>query len=422
MATYITAFQSLATALEREPDVVLLGFHTFAPLSDADLDDLAARHRCVLSPAIRQFYKESNGLQLRWIFKHNPQYQAQQHPPHQNNRPPVPWTYASEHYRAEDGCIFLLPLDELLATALPPVWTDAPLALQGKTYTPLEFYGALRPLDLFSAYDSMALLLREHAAPLVLLCEEQGEWTQHAHPIAFEQYLGFLYRSLGYCLRRRQWLTSPRLLELPACRPFWTLERLRLARRFPLADQPTLPNPSVATLAMQQKAAQQVPLAPEDWQLKLTAHAQFLAAGGVGGKWSIITVQGRTIGIYQSAHRSDGQQALLDGQRLERSIDLQGLYLPYSSWCGAYLKGLDWSDADLTGSLLIDAQLAGAIFAEANLENVDFSRSNLKGASFINANLAGADFEGCDLTGADFRGAVLTGSRFKGAILHQIIV
>lgn len=421
MANYVTAFQSLATALAREPDIVLLGFHTFAPLTDADLDDLAARHCCVLSPAIRQFYRETNGLQLRWIFKHNPQYQAAQHPPHQNNRPPVPWDYARTTYRAEDGCIFLLPLDELLATALPPVWTDAPLTLQGQHYTPLEFYGALRPLDSFSVYDSMAMLLREKAAPLVLLCEEQGEWTDATHPVSFEQYLSFLYRSLGYCLRRRQWLTLDGLLDISSCQSFWTLDRLRLARRFPLVDQPTLPNPQVATLSMQKKAAQQVPMAVEDWQAKVDAHLQFLEEGGIGGKWSIITLQGRTMGIYQSAHNGQGQQALLDCQRLEASIDVQGLYLPYSSWCGAYLKGLDGSDADLTGSLFIDAQLTGAIFAEANLENVDFSRSTLRGVSFVNANLTGADFEGCDLTRADFRGAILTGSRFKGANMHEVV-
>ena len=418
---YLTAFQAQARALAQEPEVVLLGFHTFAPLTAAALDALEARHQCTFCPALRQFYQQTNGLQLRWIFKNNPAYHPQQHPPHQSNRPPVAWDYATQAYRAEEGCLLLLPLEELLATALPPVWSDAPIQLGGKPYTPLEFYGALRPLDLFSAYDSMGLLLRGSEPPLVVLREEEGAWAAETAVLSFEQYLHFLHASLGHAVRRREWLGTLPLLDLPHCRAFWSISRMKLARRFPLADQPARPTPQVQTSAMQQKAAQQTPIASDAWQNLVAAHHTFLEAGGRGGQWSIVVLQGRTLGIYQSEHQGAGQQALLDLQRLDKGIDLQGLYLPYSSWCGASLKGRDWSDADLTGSLLVDAQLERAIFAEANLENVDFSRANLRGASFVNANLTGADFEGCDLTGADFRGAVLLGSRFKGAHLNRVL-
>ena len=151
------------------------------------------------------------------------------------------------------------------------------------------------------------------------------------------------------------------------------------------------------------------------------AHQDFLDSGGLGGKWQLIAIQGQALGVYKSKEYERGTQAILDMKKMDHSLELQELFLPYSSWCGVYAKAQDFSDVDLTGSLLTDANLESAIFAEANLENVDFSRSNLKKASFVNANLRGADFENCNLIGADFRGAILEGSQFRGAILKDIV-
>ncbi len=317
----------------------------------------------------------------------------------------------------------------MLRSFLPPNSQQPSIILEGKTYETVEFYTRLHTFDAFSYYVNVGILLREEQPPLLLLGDEEGTCFTDAVPITFEAYLAFLLASKGWKLRRREWLGAPQgyqqatIKELPAREQWqhaWSMEYLLLAQHFPLADQLPRLQPQIKTQKMQQRAVTEDPLSPTDWTAIVDAHQVFLKSGGTKGYWTRINMKGRALGIYQCPVACAGQQAVLDMQRLDKGLEFQELYLPYSSWCGVYAKGQDWSDANLTNSLLTDAQLAQAIFSETNLENVDFSRSNLRGASFMNANLTGVDFENCDLTDADFRGSKRSGTCFRGAILKNI--
>lgn len=427
---YLEAFKRLAKAIEQHAAAVLLGYHSFAPLSLTEIQALEVRYKCQLDDSIRQFYQQSNGLQLRWMLKNNPAYQSGRYPAHKKGMAPKPWNYAIQTHRPEGGSIFLLPLEELLRSCLLPNAQQQQITIEQHSYDTIDFYTRLRTLDVFSYYLSMGLLLREHQEPLLLLGDEEGSCFTDAVPITFEAYLEFLLASKGWSLRRKEWLGfaqgyQQKTIQSLPCRTrwqkAWSMEYLLLAQHFPLADHLPRQHCQVKTQKMQQKAAAQEPLMTEEWREIVAAHQLFLESGGTKGKWKRIAVKGRAMGIYQCPIACKGQQAIIDMQRLDKKLQFQELHLPYSSWCGVYAKGQDWSDANLIGSLMTDAQLNQAIFAEANLENVDFSRSNLKGASFMNANLTGADFENCDLTGADFRGSKRTGTCFKGAILKNIL-
>lgn len=426
---YLEAFQRLAKAIDQHSAAVLLGYHTFAPLSLTAIQALEAQYKCQLDEPMRLFYQQTNGLQLRWMLRSNAAYDPVRYPEHEEGRPPKPWDYATQAHRPEEGSIFLLPLEDLLRSFLPPNSQQQEVVIEGRAYDPIDFYTRLRTLDAFSYYLRMGLLFREGQGPLLLLGDEEGTCFTDAVPITFEAYLAFLLASKGWSLRRKEWLglaqgyqqkTIAALPPRAAWQEAWSMEYLLLAQQFPLADQLPQAQPQVKTKKMQQRAVGQIPITTADWTTIVEGHHLFLETGGTQGQWKIIAVQGRAMGVYQCPVACEGQQAVLDMQRLDKGLEFQELYLPYSSWCGVYAKGQDWSDANLTGSLMTDAKLEQAIFAETNLENVDFSRSNLRGASFMNANLTGVDFENCDLTGADFRGSKRTGACFRGALLKNI--
>lgn len=427
---YLEAFERLKQAIQQHPAAILLGYHAFAPLSTADIQALEEKYKCQLDEPMRQFYQQSNGLQLHWMLADNPTYTPTLYPTHQEGLAPKPWDYATQSHQPEEGSIFILPLEEMLRSFLPPNPQQPTLVIEQQSYEMVDFYSRLKVLDAFSYYLNMGVLFREGKEPLLLLGDEEGTCFTDAVPITFEAYLAFLLASKGLVLRRKEWLGQPQGYQQTTLRGLppravwqeaWSMEYLLLAQQFPLADQLPQAQPAVKTKKMQQKAiAQSIP-SKEEWEELVAAHQLFLETGGTEGKWSLINMQGRAMGIYQCPVACEGKQAVLDLQRLDKGLELQELYLPYSSWCGVYAKGQDWSDANLTGSLMTDAQLEQGIFAETNLENVDFSRSNLRGASFMNANLVGADFENCDLTGADFRGSKRTGASFRGAVLKNIL-
>ncbi|BDS13934.1 pentapeptide repeat-containing protein [Aureispira anguillae] len=425
---YIEAFNNLAKELARHSKVELLGYHTFSPLHLQEIEALEAKYNCQLDEAIRTFYTQTNGLQMRWMLKSNPYYQTTKYPPFHRSTAPVAWDYVTDDFEKEDGCVFLLPLEEVLRKVVSPNVEQQDVIIDKKKYSPIDFYAGIRSFDCFSYYCNMALFLRKGQAPLVFLGDEMGTCYLDSRPTNFATYLDFVLASKAVCARRKTFFGQPKgyqeaLLEfLPTkLQQHWTLERLVLSQEFALADRLGSSTRHIKSLKMQEKAYHSPVFTREALDETIRAHHEFLNAGGLGGHWQLITIQGRTLGIYKSGAISKGKQAILDMRRIDSEIELQEIYLPYSSWCGVYAKNQDFSDANLIGSLLTDANLERAIFAEATLENVDFSRSNLKGASFMNANLRGADFENCNLTGADFRGAVLTGSQFRGAILKDVL-
>lgn len=424
---YIEAFNNLAKELARHSKIELLGYHTFAPLKEQALEALETKYNCQLDETIRRFYTQTNGLQLRWMFKNNPAYHSDKYPPFHRSIAPVGWNYTEESFEKEDGCVLILPLEAVLRNIVSPNVCQEDILLGNKTYSTVDFHTCIRPFDNFSYYCNMSLFLQKGKSPLVLLGDEVGTCFKDSRWTTFGTYLDFILASKAFGRRRKAFFGATEgykqaLIESlpPKIQPYWSLDRLVLTQRFPLADQAPRPT-SIKTRKMQEKAYYEGRLSAEELAQMVTAHQDFLNSGGLGGQWKLIAIRGQALGIYKGNEYERGTQAILDMKKMDHSLELQELFLPYSSWCGVYAKAQDFSDVDLTGSLFTDANLEYTIFAEANLENVDFSRSNLKRASFVNSNLRGADFENCNLMGADFRGAVLDGSQFRGAVLKGVI-
>lgn len=426
---YIKAFQALAKELHKNTAIELLGYHTFRGLSASAIELLEQQYHCQLDDTIRRFYQQSNGLQLRWIFKNNPHYTPKKFPPFQAQSAPVPWNYMTDNFEQEDGCILLLPLEQVLKQSIPPDFSHKAIVINQKSYTPIDFYAQIRAFDAFSYYCKMGLMLQTNEAPLVFLGDEQGTCFTDSRTTTFATYLDFLIASKGLCQRRSDFFRlsegfkAPIIIAIPTqLTSRWTLKQLELAQHFPLADHMGSVTKHVETHKMQLKAYNNIPLSSTDMNKIIEKHHQFLNTGGEGGAWQVLIVGGRTFGMYKNKLHDKGQQATLDLQHINAGINTQSLNLPYASWCGCYAKGQNFSKAILTGSLMTDAQLEKTDFSDAILKNVDFSRANLSHANFSNADLRGADFENCILTQANFKGALLDGSQFKGALFNGVIV
>lgn len=433
ISNYIEAFNNLAKELADEPKIALLGYHTFAGLTPAAIQKLEEQYNCQLDETIHAFYSQTNGLQLRWMLRSNPHYNAQKYPDFQPNTAPVDWNYASDSFEKEDACLMIFPLEMLLRQLVPPDVSQREIYLNKKIYNAIDFYANIRPFDAFSYYCKMALFLRTGQTPVVLMGDEQGTCFTDSRWTNFETYLDFVITSKAICSRRKEFWGFPQGHK--ECGVFkisdqhrerWTLEMLFLAQKFPLADQIGNISKHLQTAKMQERAKEQKTINLKDFEKYAASHQQFLDSLELDkkphkGEWSIVVFGGRSLAVYESKQSTNGQQLIMDMTRLDKSKwTLEGWYLPYTSWCGMYAPEQNFSKADLSHSVLIDANLEQAVFDEANLEKTDFSRSNLRGASFVNANLQGADFENCDLTGANFRGAILVGSQFKGAVLRDV--
>ena len=428
--SYLARFHQLANELEKHPKVRLLGYFTFPSVSDETLNKIEQDLGAALDERIKAFYKASNGLQLRWIFENNEEFNEAVHQPATR---PSDWQYASDAFRAEDGVIAILPLEKVFAKQTMELdLSDAreKLDFLGQQLSLADFYQRIKPIDAFSFYCNMAFYLDGTAYPPVLMGDEQGSNFTDSRLTDFHSYLEFLLATKGLCRKRKTFYGQYQGYKQPALltdESFWaqskdrfSLDGLVFEEQFPLANQPGAATTGINTKGMQDKAFNAAPVTAAELEQMLREHAEFLVSGGAGGSWQTLMIGGMVIGGYKGGNNSRGKQAIFDMKLFPQELDMQELQLPYSSWCGAWLKYQNFSDSDLEGSLFTDAMLEKTIFADCNLKGVDFSRANLKGVSFMNANLQGADFENCDLTDADFRGANLDGARFPGAILKNV--
>lgn len=420
---YRARFEAMANQLARHSRLKLLNFNLLPPATAEQIAAAEAHLGCSLDKTVRQFYSETNGLQLRWIadcndfFKQTPVSNAL-----------MPWDYALHQLRPEEGCVFILPIEQVFAAqnhlVAPSVIADEQIKVQGKNISLSDFYHKVRLFDAFSAVCSACFFTGKNGSLSVLLADDGGRNCVDSRWTSFEHYLELLLAQKGYTQARLQRLRADNGYALPAVekavmKEVLDIDKWFFAQRFPFAGQAGGTS-NVNSEAMQQ-AAQKRLLNEEEWRELSAAHLEFLRLGGGGGKWKVLALRGVSVGMYVGAEARGGKQAILDMRRIPEEWDLQEIQLPFSSWCGAYIRLQDFSAANLEGCLWADAMLEKTIFADANLQNADFSRANLRGVSFMNANLRGADFENADLSGADFRGADLMGAKFAGANLRGVV-
>ncbi|TDC89586.1 pentapeptide repeat-containing protein [Actinomadura sp. 7K507] len=132
----------------------------------------------------------------------------------------------------------------------------------------------------------------------------------------------------------------------------------------------------------------------------VAGHGRWLASGGGGGSWQVLTVGALPLAVYRGPSGTDGEQAELRNRRFETGTDLRGLNLACADLTALVGESIDLRGADLRDATVTDSQLRGARLSGADLRGTDFSRADLSGADLTGAKLAGTDFQGTDLTDA----------------------
>ena len=149
-------------------------------------------------------------------------------------------------------------------------------------------------------------------------------------------------------------------------------------------------------------------------------HGKFLRSGGAGGSWTLLSVSGLPLNLYQGAAGSEGTQLVFRLKKIPNRSCLKEKDLRFADFSGCMAKEVDFSQANLEGSVATDSIFTGSLFIGSNLQKVDFSGSNLQNCDFSGADLSYADFENADCTGCDFRNAKLNNARFPGTVLRDI--
>lgn len=390
---WLSRFQNMVKALEEHPEVEVLDFHTFSPVELSKVEFLEEKYGVKIPSSFFGFYKETNGLQLRWVFKNNENYKTSSI--QKNNRTFLDWDFFQKIFRWEDGGIMILPLEKTLEENI---------------------------IDAFSQ-DYNSIFSKNN---FWISVSEDESFSENFYTTDFESYLEFLIAGKGLISRRSFFYKKEKMetvSKIATPKSFWNpqrklqLEQALLKEQFPYCDQVRFSQSQINrnTLKLIVENGEQV--VQDDLKDIVEKHHQFLMTGGVGGEWKVLEIRGIVTAFYhQQKETEQGVQANFERKNLMKN-NFENIELPYSNCCAIFAEGVNFSKSNFEGSLFTDSFLRNSNFYNSNFTKSDFSRGDLRGANFQNANLTNVDFENCDLRGVNFEGAKLDGARFVGCVL-----
>lgn len=206
MEEWFNRFLDMVENLKNNPEIVVTNFSIFDPITDLDIDRVEGIAGSKLDPTIKDFFTLSNGLQLKWIHKKNPQYDANSHQPTDSG---FDWLQPLEWYGVEDGCINILPLQVSL---LDQEWGEIVWSYEdegqriefaNQEYDLLLLLQNVKPMDIFSKSSSMAFLLSKSSGnPQILLAQDHFADIESSIVTNFISYLEFLLHHYGMVEKR----------------------------------------------------------------------------------------------------------------------------------------------------------------------------------------------------------------------------
>lgn len=169
-----------------------------------------------------RFYRQADGLSLRWIHRDNPVFDAKQHrrvqgrlvPGFVSKAPIARGLDVIDNSGADDGCICLLPVREAFVDAdwedmLYFDWmTDAEKQdRDDKSYGLLSFRRSLRIFDFFSYYEMAAVPTLEKSLPVIVGTDHGADWD--GRTVDFEAYWEFVLAHYGSVHARSEAFVLP---------------------------------------------------------------------------------------------------------------------------------------------------------------------------------------------------------------------
>jgi len=392
---WLSLFSDMVNELREHPQVQLLNYHKFPPVDYSQFDFLEKKYKLTIPKDVQAFYQETNGLQLRWIFKNNEQFSEEKYP---IKNQILEWDYFQKTFRWEDGGIMLLPLEMLLEEKIIDAFSE--------------------DYNLICTFDDFKLSISENE-----------DFSNEFLSTDFDSYLEFLIAGKGLITRRNFFYSRPDFFteknptQILTPHPFWTsgkilnLDQAVLKDQFPLCDQVRFFENKINRIGLQMMAQNGETISQNDLESIVEKHHEFLMAGGGGGEWKVLQIRGIVTAFYNHQNEiQEGEQTVFERKNLN-NISFENIELPYSNCCTIFAEGVNFSNSNFEKSIFTDSFVQNSNFYNSKLTGVDFSRSDLRNANFENAILKDVDFEECDLRGASFENTNLEGASFVGAKL-----
>ena len=90
------------------------------------------------------------------------------------------------------------------------------------------------------------------------------------------------------------------------------MKNRNIAEFFPMADQPGSDLSDIDTKHQRILAEESAPITPNVFQTIISNHQEFLKAGGGGGDWQTMNINGVILGIYLGSKVLRGEQAVVN--------------------------------------------------------------------------------------------------------------
>jgi hypothetical protein len=236
MEDYLARFALMVEGLRDCPEeVALLSYNVFAPVAEETVREVEESLGFRLAEPVKSFFRQTNGLQLRWMSKASPRYDPRKH---RLSYEPFKSLYPWSGYLTETGLVNILPLEEIFFGDWHDlVWFDNEESYQitffGVEYDRLFFKQHVKPFDLFNKEYTMAFFVGDgQADPKVLMGSDHNADFTSTEVTDFESYMEFLIAKKGVVderlnLYKAGWDSAARPKPLLVThRDFWTDEKL----------------------------------------------------------------------------------------------------------------------------------------------------------------------------------------------------
>jgi hypothetical protein len=208
MENYLDRFATMVEELKSCSDkLVLLNYNLFEPASVAAVANVESKLGFSLDESVKDFFCLSNGLQLRWILKNDPNYNPETH---RFSSEPFDWLDPWRSYLPDTGLINILPLEEIFFNEWKDyVWSPADAAVPerflGVEYNGVFFGKNIKPFDAFGKFYSMVFFIgdknREYK---VVMGDDHLADFKNSKVTNFESYLEFLLATRGIVEERKK--------------------------------------------------------------------------------------------------------------------------------------------------------------------------------------------------------------------------
>jgi hypothetical protein len=223
---FLERMNALVEELKAHPKVTLLNYHVPAPATEQDFADVEAHIGMPLPKDIKTFYRQCNGLQLRWVHKDN------------WNVDQKLWTefmegpFDYEEIKIEkgiEGIVNILPVKDVFFRKMPfkqiPIPDDdlpGPYQLLGVDYDYKSLSSIVWNFDLHHYnYDfSLCILSDRSMATLVMMQEDTHRDPSPGIPLfTFAAYLDLIFLKKG-CADARIFNLAPGKRNFNLCFEF----------------------------------------------------------------------------------------------------------------------------------------------------------------------------------------------------------